>query len=420
MSQDQSTRVLLQIKDENIKNLSTKVLSDGVMRVRGELTYDSILCPRCGKVTMNHNGHKTVVVRLPRVSERTTLLVLKKQRFRCQNCGKTLLAQTPLIQKRHQISENTLHAIDLALTEDRTMSSIATQYNVSTNTVCRRLTLLGKEIQPAYNGLPRQLCIDEFRSIGNQMSFIAIDAKTHDIVTILPGRKNADIKRFFRNHYSNKNRRNVKAIVMDFNSQYESAIRTLFPNAKLVADNFHLVQMTLRSLNQTRVQLMKQFKPDTREYRLLKFYWRFYLKSYDSLESTEVWWFSHLKDRQTQEQLVQEGLGLSEQFMHTYFSAHQLVKTFQDRDYTGFLKVLGRVENVSPQLMTTVKTFIHRKRLIKNMTHGTLSNGPIEGINRKIKQLKRTAYGYKNWKHFIYRIRIEFLIKVEKKNPIRK
>ncbi|GEO70118.1 hypothetical protein LAC03_20280 [Levilactobacillus acidifarinae] len=71
MSQDQSTRVLLQIKDENIKNLSTKVLSDGVMRVMGELTYDSILCPRCGKDTMNHNGHKTVVVRLPRISERT-------------------------------------------------------------------------------------------------------------------------------------------------------------------------------------------------------------------------------------------------------------------------------------------------------------------------------------------------------------
>ncbi|GEO70119.1 hypothetical protein LAC03_20290 [Levilactobacillus acidifarinae] len=119
-------------------------------------------------------------------------------------------------------------------------------------------------------------------------------------------------------------------------------------------------------------------------------------------------------------QLVQEGLGLSEQFMHTYFSTHQLVKAFQDRDYTGFLKALGRVENVSPQLMTTVKTFIHRKRIIKNMTHGTLSNGPIEGINRKIKQIKRTAYGYKNWKHFIYRIRIEFLINVEKKNPIRK
>ncbi len=41
------------------------------------------------------------------------------------------------------------------------------------------------------------LCIDKFRSTGKQMSFIAVDAKTHDIITILPGRKNADIKDFF-------------------------------------------------------------------------------------------------------------------------------------------------------------------------------------------------------------------------------
>ncbi|KZU08760.1 Mobile element protein [Lactiplantibacillus plantarum] len=38
------------------------------------------------------------------------------------------------------------------------------------------------------------------------------------------------------------------------------------------------------------------------------------------------------------------------------------------------------------------------------MTTGRLSNGPVEGVNRKIKQIKRTAYGYKNWQNFIYRI----------------
>lgn len=56
-----------------------------------------------------------------------------------------MLAQTPLVRKQHQISENSLHAIDLSLTEDRTMSSIASQHNVSTNTISRRLTLLRRE-----------------------------------------------------------------------------------------------------------------------------------------------------------------------------------------------------------------------------------------------------------------------------------
>ena len=88
---------------------------------------------------------------------------------------------------------------------------------------------------------------------------------------------------------------------MDFNSQYQPAIRTLFLHAKLVADSFHLVQMALRSLNQTRVQLMKRFNPKSREYRVLKYYWRLYLKDYDSLEKRKPQWFAHLKDCMTQE-----------------------------------------------------------------------------------------------------------------------
>lgn len=80
----------------------------------------------------------------------------------------------------------------------------------------------------------------------------AIDAQAHDIITILPGCKNAEIKRFFNNRYSKRNREQVTRVVMDFNSQYAAAITELFPHTELVANNFHLVQMSLRSLNQTR------------------------------------------------------------------------------------------------------------------------------------------------------------------------
>jgi len=105
---------------------------------------------------------------------------------------------------------------------------------------------------------------------------------------------------------------------------------------------------------------------------------------------------------------------------HTYFSAHAIVEAIRNRDYTAFIKALGEVENVSPQFLTTIKTFIHKKQFIKNMTTCLISNGPVEGINRKIKQIKRTAYGYRNWTNFLYRIQIEFNIRVQKKGPIRK
>ena len=39
MSQDQFTRIFLQIKDQNIKNLAVKESSDGVLRVTADLSY---------------------------------------------------------------------------------------------------------------------------------------------------------------------------------------------------------------------------------------------------------------------------------------------------------------------------------------------------------------------------------------------
>ncbi len=54
------------------------------------------------------------------------------------------------------------------------------------------------------------------------------------------------------------------------------------------------------------------------------------------------------------------------------------------------------------------------------MTSSTLSNGPIEGVNQKIKQIKGIAYGYRNWKNYVFRIQIEFKIRVKKRNLFRK
>ncbi|PRO84058.1 ISL3 family transposase, partial [Lactiplantibacillus pentosus] len=84
-----------------------------------------------------------------------------------------------------------------------------------------------------------------------------------------------------------------------------------------------------------------RFNPKSREYRLLKYYWRLYLKDYDSLEKRNPQWFAHLKDRMTQEQLVVAGLNLDQQFRQTYQAAHALVKSFQKRDYRSFEAALG-------------------------------------------------------------------------------
>jgi transposase len=109
-------------------------------------------------------------------------------------------------------------------------------------------------------------------------------------------------------------------------------LRLIFPNAQVIIDRFHIVQMLNRSFNQLRVQTMRQFKHTDRRYILLKYYWKSYLKSYNQLEVKQVKYYQHLKDRLTQEQIVEEGLSINSSLRATY-------DLMQDLD-THYLRII--------------------------------------------------------------------------------
>ncbi len=62
-------------------------------------------------------------------------------------------------------------------------------------------------------------------------------------------------------------------------------------------------------------------------------------------------------------------------------------------------------KKISKGLKRVLRTFKKFDRFIFNtFKYPGLSNGPIEGLNNKIKVLKRNAYGYRNYSHFRARI----------------
>ena len=56
---------------------------------------------------------------------------------------------------------------------------------------------------------------------------------------------------------------------------------------------------------------------------------------------------------------------------------------------------------------TTLNTFKRNLHDILNAAKFDESNGCLEGTNRKIKQIERTAYGYTNFNHLVTRIELE-------------
>ena len=66
--------------------------------------------------------------------------------------------------------------------------------------------------------------------------------------------------------------------------------------------------------------------------------------------------------------------------------------------------VKRNLESSVPQLVECAKTYQHWAYEIKNSLEVPYSNGPIEGINNKIKTLKRTTFGMTKFENFKARI----------------
>ena len=100
-------------------------------------------------------------------------------------------------------------------------------------------------------------------------------------------------------------------------------------------------------------------------------------------------------------------LDQNQMFKNTYRTVQNLRYALEHSDYETFIKTLHHASNlqVAPGLKRVLRTFTKFEGFIQNsFIHPQLTNGPIEGINNKIKVLKRNAYGYKNYYHFKNRI----------------
>ena len=382
---------------------------------KGILTYQPKGCECCGHKNEHHtvikNGFRTTKVYMGLILERPTYLILKKQRFYCKACGQTFTAKTPYINPRCTISNDVKLIVSRKLTSVVSEKDIAKSILVSPSTVHRYLKDLGETVktQPS-NVLPQHLSFDEFKStsdVDSSMSFIYCDSLTHDIIDILPDRRKFKLEEHFL-RYSRKQRAEVKSISIDMYPPYISLIKSLFPNAAIILDRFHIVQAVNREINRSRVQTMNSFRTkDKPKYNKLKRHWKLLLKPPSELNRINYHPFRLFNTWHSQYSLVQFLLTFDEELKLTYDVGHHILEAVKSNDIQQLYQVLHHSKNlgVSKGLKRVIKTLITYLPYISNTVQNPhLTNGPIEGINNKIKLIKRVAYGYRNFYNFRNRI----------------
>lgn len=174
--------------------------------------------------------------------------------------------------------------------------------------------------------------------------------------------------------------------------------------------------MVNRSFNQLRIQTMKRYEKHSMTYRLLKSPWKLYLKSYDDLEKTKVFYNRHLRDRLTEEHIITDGIQASPLLTNTYWSTQGFRKAIKEHDGPSLKEIINDDQDVCEALSTNYRTFREHLQAVLNATKYHYSNGPLEGVNRKIKQIIRTSYGVRNYHNLVIRIKLQQMTIKKRKN----
>ncbi|MBD5807574.1 ISL3 family transposase, partial [Limosilactobacillus walteri] len=294
MSHNDSILNILGIKDKNIKVISVEEaeqnnnsVKEYITLIKATLSYPINRCRNCGFPTVNKDGFRKTHVRLASLNGRRYELELRKQRYKCKSCHTTFGAVTNLTRENQTLSSDLKNQIMLLARKGLAGQLIAEMCHCSPSSV--RRTIL-ERMKPHYRvaKLPKHLCFDEFRSTKSVMSFICCDAETHQIVTKLQDRLSPTIVDYFENRYSKAERECVQSVVIDLNAQYQSFIYRLFPNANIIIDRFHLVQLAGRALDNYRVSILKSLDKHSREYKIMKSHWKLFHKKAEDLHPEEV------------------------------------------------------------------------------------------------------------------------------------
>ena len=218
------------------------------------------------------NGNKTVKVLINRAGNNPIILRVKKQRFYCKHCESTFVAETSLTEKGCFISKDVKKSIIRDLCEFKSMKLIAKEHYVSSNTVAR--VLRSTEIKNRKKYLPEVIGIDEFKSLKNvdaSMSVNITDLESNKIFDIVSDRRKGHLRQYFLS-YPIEERKKVKIVTMDMYEPYFEVVKDVFPNAEIIIDKFHIVQLLNRSLNKYRILIMKGLHNKSHEYKILKTY----------------------------------------------------------------------------------------------------------------------------------------------------
>jgi transposase len=356
--------------------------------------------PRCGHCNGKKVRKKSSFIRRVRhepIGHRQTILRFKAYKVYCHSCQRYSNQRFPGVGK-HQRATERLHAhIFHQHTEGVSQKSLSDNFKIGKATIER---WYHKEYLLACNKIDNRVCpmvlgIDEHffnRKHGYATTFCNL--RRNRIFDIVKGRSPKDLMDYLQKL---PGKEAVKMICIDLSSNYRHIIQRYFPNAKIVADRFHVIRLMLHQCMQTYQEIDPKMKNKRGLLAALR-------TRPDNLS---------IKRRLKRDEYLKQQPAIAAIY-HFKQQLYEILmkKTMQARRCKKvipvFLKMITELKQ-SPfkRLVTLGKTLYQWREEVVRMWRFSKSNGITEGFHRKMKLIQRRAYGFRNFEN--YRLRVKVL-----------
>jgi len=223
-----------------------------------------------------------------------------------------------------------------------------------------------------------------------------VDIEKRKVIWNHNGRGKSTLDTFFKD-LGTDNSMNIDAVACDGAKGYLSSIKQHAKNALVVLDHFHVKSYLNNALDTVRKEQLQKARKDKNGDLVDLLHCR---KKFILMQGR-----SSKRQRDVLEQLaelnseVYRGMLLKEQFLEVYRSETRKIAS------AGLGRwITSAFRSGIPAFMELAEKFYRKRHFVLNYFIQKITTAISEGINNKIKRLKRMAYGYKDVEYFLLKI----------------
>ncbi len=367
----------------------------------------SITCPECGSLTDKVHQNHPATIRDISWGEQQVYLRINRRHMRCDCCGKKFREELSIVKKNRNYTKRFSNKIiQEVIASD--IKNVAQRNDVSEQEIETMLKDMGQELIKKKPSNITRLGIDEIAIIKGQGNYYVVltDLERGIIVGLIENRTESAVTNYLQS-WGSEVLSQIKEVSIDLWKSYKKVAEKLMPQAIIVADRFHVMKQVNQELDAQRKKSRKEAEQLENE-----------SEKEEILTGLKKSKYALLKNEKDLTEKQQSKLEEVKKVDNTLATMHQFKEEFRDIFETsdnwveGLFSLADWLKNSQeyfPESSGTIRRWLGE---ILAYFDNRTTQGVVEGINNKLKLIKRRGYGFRNFDNFSLRCFLTWLVPI--------